>query len=82
MLVSNRSRPLASRGNHGARHGTWQNAVSNRSRPLASRGIKQGMPIWGATVVSNRSRPLASRGENLLSDNLRSSMEFPIDRVP
>ncbi|MFN6385299.1 MAG: hypothetical protein ACK400_14595 [Pseudanabaena sp.] len=40
LIVSNRSRPLASRGFLGTARITDVTAVSNRSRPLASRGSR------------------------------------------
>ena len=81
--VSNRSRPLASRGFISGTCSDETMVVSNRSRPLASRG---GTDIGELRTlvksVSNRSRPLASRG-NMAKYRLRKSDElFPIDRVP
>ncbi len=62
-LVSNRSRPLASRGlGDDDLIAHLFNKVSNRSRPLASRGHSEYLSGNFLVSVSNRSRPLASRG--------------------
>ena len=81
-VVSNRSRPLASRRLSRMTILIRTHEVSNRSRPLASRrtAIKRG--IEECMAVSNRSRPLASRRSRARSEWFELSDLFPIDRVP
>ena len=81
--VSNRSRPLASRGSdpNGISE-SFGRVVSNRSRPLASRRINLAEGQAKAQEVPNRSRPLASRGFAKTSASVKVTGEFPIDRVP
>ena len=82
FVVSNQSRPLASRrtGAYG-----WsmfdQNPVSNQSRPLASR-----RPSVNQSIKSNadsfQSIASPSEQENYEIDNCYEDEEFPINRVP
>ena len=81
-LVSNRSRPLASR-----RKLKWlKSKLLKRSfQSIASPSEQENLLTWCKSLlmkVSNRSRPLASRRINSSFNTSYINVLFPIDRVP